>query len=109
MVEMVRTRNDIRLSEIKQAIEENNYTFANVASISLPTIAHLLKMHQVSMKNFYLVPFERNNDWVKQLWAEYVNVALYTVLLFDAHATSQHHIGTTLYCKNNKPKYIFRG
>ncbi|XP_051977495.1 SLAM family member 5-like [Xyrauchen texanus] len=31
VVEMVRARNDIRLSEIKQAIEENNDTFANVA------------------------------------------------------------------------------
>jgi len=36
VVEMVRARNDIRLSEIKQAIEENNDTFSNVASISPP-------------------------------------------------------------------------
>ncbi|XP_039670870.1 uncharacterized protein LOC120567855 [Perca fluviatilis] len=69
VVEMVRARNDIRLSEIKQEIE-NNDTFANVASISLPTVARLLKWHQVSMKHIYLVPFERNNDRVKQLRAE---------------------------------------
>jgi hypothetical protein len=36
VVEMVRARIDIRLSEIKQAIEENDDTFANVASFSLP-------------------------------------------------------------------------
>lgn len=74
MVEMVRARNDIRLSEIKQVIEESNDTFANVASISLPTIACLLKKHQVSMKEIYLVPFERNNAQVKQLCSEYVQV-----------------------------------
>ena len=36
VVEMVRARNDIQLSEIKRTIEENNDTFANVASISPP-------------------------------------------------------------------------
>ncbi|XP_039469879.1 uncharacterized protein LOC120440746 [Oreochromis aureus] len=71
VVEMVRARNDIRLSEIKQAIENSNDTFANVPSISLPTIARLLKKHQVSMKQIYLVPFERNNVRVKQLRSEY--------------------------------------
>jgi hypothetical protein len=58
VVEKVRARNDIRLSEIKQAIKENDDTFANLASISLPTISRLLKRHQVSMKHIYLVPFE---------------------------------------------------
>lgn len=82
VVEMVRARNDIRLSEIKQAIEENNDTFANVVSISLPTVARLLKRHQVSMKHAYLVPFERNNDRVKQLRAEYVQVQHHTVYCF---------------------------
>ncbi len=60
-MEMVRARNDIRLSEIKQAIEYSNDTFANVLSISLPTIARLLKKHQVSMKQIDLVSFEKNN------------------------------------------------
>lgn len=74
--EMVRARNDIRLSEIKHVIEEND-TFANVASLSLPTIACLLKRHQVSMKDIYLVPFERNNKQVKELQSEYVQVEHY--------------------------------
>ncbi len=76
MVEMVRARNDIRLSEIKQAIENSNDTVAKVPSISLPTIARLLKKHQLSMNNLliYLVPFERNNARVKQLRSEYAQV-----------------------------------
>jgi hypothetical protein len=49
VVEMVRARNDRRLSEINQAVEVNEDT--NVASLSLPTIGHLLKWHQVSMKH----------------------------------------------------------
>ncbi|KAK6323882.1 hypothetical protein J4Q44_G00062210, partial [Coregonus suidteri] len=85
---MVRARNDIRLSEIKQAIEENNDTFANVASISLPTIARLLKRHQESMKYIYLVPFERNNDRVKQLQAEYVQ----RVMVLDAAVNHHKYI-----------------
>ncbi|ROL53889.1 hypothetical protein DPX16_9589 [Anabarilius grahami] len=90
VVEMVRARNDIRLSEIKQAIEENNDTFANVASISLPTVARLLKWHQVSMKHIYLVPFERNNDRVKQLRAEYVQ----SLELLKNHGVSAELIST---------------
>ncbi|KAM9419872.1 uncharacterized protein ACWYII_022746 [Salvelinus alpinus] len=80
VVDMVRARNDIRLYEIKQAIEENDDPLANVTSISLPTMAHLLKRHQVSMKHIYLMPFERNNDRVKQLQAKYVQ----RVMVLDA-------------------------
>ncbi|XP_039475810.1 uncharacterized protein LOC120442730 [Oreochromis aureus] len=90
VVEMVRARNDIRLSEIKQAIENSNDTFANVPSISLPTIARLLKKHQVSMKQIYLVPFERNNVRVKQLRSEYIQRVM------ELDAAVNHH------------KYIFR-
>ena len=93
VVEMVRARNDIRLSEIKQAIEENNDTFANVASISLPTVGRILKRHQVSMKHIYLVPFERNNDRVKQLRAEYVQVL--------------HYITVTIRCITYSMSYVY--
>ena len=102
VVEIVRARNDIRLSEIKQAIEENDDTFANVASISPPTIARLLKRHQVSMKHINLGPFERNNDWVKQLRAEYVEVQHF--ILFYCYYLMHmllHNIILELYCKNN--------
>ncbi|KAL3972979.1 myogenic factor 5 [Sarotherodon galilaeus] len=85
VVEMVRARNDIRLSEIKQAIENSNDTFANVPSISLPTIARLLKKHQVSMKQIYLVPFERNNVRVKQLRSECIQRVM------ELDAAVNHH------------------
>ncbi|XP_025756013.1 uncharacterized protein LOC109201841 [Oreochromis niloticus] len=85
VVDMVRARNDIRLSEIKQAIENSNDTFANVPSISLPTIARLLKKHQVSMKQLYLVPFERNNVRVKQLRSEYIQRVM------ELDAAVNHH------------------
>ncbi|KAL3996900.1 E74-like factor 3 [Sarotherodon galilaeus] len=85
VVEMVRARNDIRLSELKQAIENSNDTFANVPSISLPTIARLLKKHQLSMKQIYLVPFERNNVQVKQLRSEYIQRVM------ELDAAVNHH------------------
>ncbi|XP_019203385.1 uncharacterized protein LOC109195588 [Oreochromis niloticus] len=85
VVEMVRARNDIRLSEIKQAIENSNDTFANVPSISLPTIARLLKKHQLSMKQIYLVPFERTNVQVKQLRSEYIQRVM------ELDAAVNHH------------------
>lgn len=81
VVEMVRARNDIRLSEIKQAIEEDNDTFANVASISLPTIGRFLR-------------------------AEYVQVWHYIVLLilFDTSPPSYVYWNNTVKRIN---KYIF--
>jgi hypothetical protein len=102
VVEMVRARNDIWLSEIKQAIEENDDTFANMASISLPTIARLLKRHQVSMKHIYLVPFERNTDLVKQLRAEYDKVE-HNILYYCYYLMHMllHNIILELYCKKN--------
>lgn len=52
VVEIVRARNDIRLSEIKQAIEEDNDTFASVASFSLLTIGCLLKSTRYQLSTF---------------------------------------------------------
>lgn len=71
---MVRVRNDIRLREIRQHILDNEDVFRNVEAISLPTIARVLKRHQVSLKQLYHVPFERNTERVKQLRNEYVQV-----------------------------------
>lgn len=74
VVNLVRARNDIRLTEIRQHILDNDDMFNNVEAISLPTIARMLKRHQVSLKQLYRVPFERNADRVKQLRTEYVQV-----------------------------------
>ncbi|CAM4543841.1 unnamed protein product [Leuciscus chuanchicus] len=46
VVDLVRARNDIRLTEIRQHILDNEDMFTNVGSISLPTIARILKRHQ---------------------------------------------------------------
>lgn len=74
VVNLVRARNDIHLPEIRQHISDNDDMFNNVEAISLPTIARMLKRHQVSLKQLYHVPFERNADRVKQLRTEYVQV-----------------------------------
>ncbi len=75
VVNLVRARNDIRLTEIRQHILDNEDMFNNVGSISLTTIARILKRHQVSIKQLYHVPFERNADRVKQMRTEYVQVS----------------------------------
>lgn len=75
VVDLVRARNDIRLTEIRQHILDNEDMFNNVGSISLPTIARILERHQVSIKQLYRVPFERNADRVKQMRTEYVQVS----------------------------------
>ncbi len=72
VVDMVRARNYIRLTEICQHILDNEDMFNNVGSISLPTIARIMKRHQVFIKQLYHVPFERNADRVKQMRTEYV-------------------------------------
>ncbi|KAA0716150.1 hypothetical protein E1301_Tti015860 [Triplophysa tibetana] len=85
VVNMVRVRNDIRLREIRQHILDNNDIFSNVEAISLPTIARVLKRHQVSLKQLYHVPFERNADRVKQLRNEYVQRVM------ELDADENHH------------------
>ncbi|XP_058876771.1 uncharacterized protein LOC131731437 [Acipenser ruthenus] len=72
IVDMVVTQNDIRLRDIQQNILGNNETFQGAETISTTTIAHILKRHQISMKQIYLVPFQGNEDRVKALRREYV-------------------------------------
>ncbi len=83
---------------IKLPIEVDNGTFPNVASISLPTTGRLLKRHHVLVKHIYLVPFERNNDRVKQLRAKYVQVQHYILYywFYLIHCLLHMYIGTTL-------------
>jgi hypothetical protein len=46
VVNLVQDRNDIRLTEIRQHILDNDDMFNNVEAISLLTIAGMLKRHQ---------------------------------------------------------------
>ncbi|XP_055062950.2 uncharacterized protein [Misgurnus anguillicaudatus] len=82
---MVRARNDIRLREIRQHILDNEDVFRKVEAISLQTIARVLKRHQVSLKQLYHVPFERNTERVKQLRNEYVQRVM------EMDADENHH------------------
>ncbi|KAJ8415262.1 hypothetical protein AAFF_G00422420 [Aldrovandia affinis] len=59
VIHMVVAHNDIRLSEIKQNILDNNDTFQGVDAISTTNIAHILERHQVPTKQIYLVPLQR--------------------------------------------------
>lgn len=71
---MVIANNAIRLREIQSAIIEDNNVFENIQAVSISTIDRVLKRHQMSMKQLYRVPFERNGDRVKELRYQYVQV-----------------------------------
>ena len=71
---MVVENNAIRLREIKSAIIEDNNIFENIQTVSISTIDRVLKRHQMSMKQLYNVPFERNGERVKELCYQYVQV-----------------------------------
>ncbi len=75
MVDLVRASMIFALQKFAKHILDNEDMFNNVGSISLPTIARILKRHQVSIKQLYHVPFERNADRVKQMRTEYVQVS----------------------------------
>lgn len=60
----------LEVTSRNQHIQDKEGIFNNVEAISLPTIAHVLKRHQMSLKQLYHVPFDA--DRVKQLRTEYV-------------------------------------
>lgn len=72
---MVMANNAITLRQIRAAILQDNAIFQNVNSISNSTIDRILKKHQMTMKQIYRVPFERNSDRVKELRYQYVHVS----------------------------------
>ncbi|XP_077408592.1 DNA repair protein RAD51 homolog 1 isoform X2 [Vanacampus margaritifer] len=61
---MVIANNAITLREIRNAILQDKATFQNINSTSFSTIDRVLKKHQMTMKQIYRVPFERNTDRV---------------------------------------------
>ncbi|KAJ8410617.1 hypothetical protein AAFF_G00195210 [Aldrovandia affinis] len=61
-VNLVRARNDIRLTEIRQHILDNEDIFNNVEAISLLTIAHVLKRHQMEGMSSETTSFFRDHD-----------------------------------------------
>ncbi len=71
---MFRANKDIGVREIKSAIIEDNNVFQDIQSVSISTINRLLKRHHMSMKQLYRVPSERNDDRVKKLRYQYVQL-----------------------------------
>ncbi|XP_045562373.1 uncharacterized protein [Salmo salar] len=83
---MVMANNAITLRQIRAAILQDNAIFQNVNSISNSTIDRILKKHQMTMKQIYRVPFERNSDRVKELRYQYVH----RIMALEGNET--HHI-----------------
>ncbi|XDV25490.1 hypothetical protein PO909_029406 [Leuciscus waleckii] len=81
---MVIANNAITLRQIRNAILLDNVMFQNINSISISTIDRVLKKHQMTMKQIYRVPFERNSDRVKELRYQYVH----TIMALEGNETS---------------------
>ncbi len=74
IINMVLANNAIRIREIREHILNNDTIFNNINAVSLSTIQRILQRHQVTMKQLYKVPFERNSDRVKNLRHDFVEV-----------------------------------
>lgn len=97
---MVIANNSIRLREIQSAIINDNNVFANINSVSISTIDRVLKRHQMTMKQLYKVPFERNSERVKALRYQYVQVNHWCAL---SEFSCFSKMPVLLYCKFQKP------
>ncbi|KAL4008525.1 hypothetical protein ACER0C_002377 [Sarotherodon galilaeus] len=80
---MVMANNAITFRQIRDAILQDNHIFQNINTISISTIDRVLKKHQMTMKQIYRVPFERNSDRVKELRYQYVN----RIMALEGHET----------------------
>lgn len=88
MINMVLANNAIRIREIRENILNDDNIFNNINAVSLSTIQRILQRHQVTMKQIYKVPFERNSDRVKNLRHDFVE----RVLEMDAHVIRHEFI-----------------
>ena len=90
IINMVLANNAIRLRELQANIIGDHAIFNDVHRVSQSTLARIRKIHQVQMKQFYRVPFERRSQRVKRLRHEYVEVYIVhfsTVMMHTAHIT----------------------
>ncbi|XP_060756584.1 uncharacterized protein LOC132867621 [Neoarius graeffei] len=69
---MVIQNNAITLTQIRNAVLEDQAIFHNINSISVSTIDRVLKRNRMTMKQIYRVPFDRNTERVKELRYQYV-------------------------------------
>ncbi|XP_053337077.1 uncharacterized protein LOC128509381 isoform X1 [Clarias gariepinus] len=95
---MVIANNAIKLRQIRNAILLDNVMFQNINSISISTKDRVLKKHQMTMKQIYRVPFERNSDRVKELRYQYVHVSQLLVVYHCNTITVRHGYHFFLFC-----------
>ncbi|XP_078019105.1 uncharacterized protein LOC144458964 [Epinephelus lanceolatus] len=74
IVNLVRANNAIRLHQLQQQILADRQVFNNINQVSITTIRRILVKHNMTIKQLYRVPFERNGVRVKELRHEYVQV-----------------------------------
>ena len=78
---IVIANNAITLREIRTIIlEDNAGIFQDVNAVSISTIDRVLNRNQMSMKQQYRVPFERNSERTKELRYQYVQVKRWCAL-----------------------------
>ncbi|XDV19914.1 hypothetical protein PO909_025309, partial [Leuciscus waleckii] len=65
VVDLVRADNAIRLHQLRQKILADRQVFNNINHVSITTIRRILGKHNITMKQLYRVPFERNSVRVK--------------------------------------------
>lgn len=83
IVNLVRANNAIRLHQLQQQILEDRQVFNNINRVSITTIRRILVKHNMTMKQLYRVPFERNSVRVKGLRHEYVQVSVTVLYIYN--------------------------
>ncbi|KAM4581429.1 uncharacterized protein PAE49_005983 isoform 1-T1 [Odontesthes bonariensis] len=85
IVNLVRANNAIRLHQLQQQIIADEEVFNNVNRVSITTIRRILVKHNMTMKQLYRVPFQRNSVRVKGLRH------LYVQRMLDMDGAAQPH------------------
>ena len=91
IVDLVRANNAIRLNQLQQQILADREAFNNIERDSISTISLILVKHQITMKQLYRVPFERNSVRVKGLRREYVQVSVTVLYVYNTVLVSSSY------------------
>ena len=91
IVDLVRANNAIRLNKLQQHILADREVFNNIERVSISTIRRILVKHQITMKQLYRVPFERNSVRVKGLRREYVQVSVTVLYIYNTVLVSSSY------------------
>jgi hypothetical protein len=77
LVNLVLVNKTIRLHQLREQIIADHTTFHNINRVSMSTLCHILRQHQLTMKQLYRVPFERNRVTVQHICCDCVLLALH--------------------------------